>query len=63
MNNNHNTQHGGNFTWNQFCDLSLQGLGEVQKKGYYADSNGIIRDKDGQRVEYNKSTGKIQAIA
>ena len=61
-NNDHNSQHGGCFNWNQFCDLSLSELGEVQDKSYYKDKDGITRDKDGQRVEYNKSTGKMEAI-
>jgi hypothetical protein len=33
-------------------------LGEAQNKRYYKEtSTGILRDKDDQRVEYNRSTG------
>jgi hypothetical protein len=60
--NNHHSAHRGSFSWDQFCDLSIKELGEVQKKGYYADTNNITRDKDGQRVEWNKNTGKMEAI-
>jgi len=58
--NNHNMAHGGSFTWDQFCDLSLEQLGELQTKRYYTDEAGIIRDKDGQRVQYDPSTKKVE---
>lgn len=62
-NNDHSGGHGGNFNWNIFCDLSLEELGSIQNKNYYKEtSTGLLKDKDGQRVEYNKSTGKIEAI-
>jgi len=62
-NNNHSGSHGGEFTWDVFCDLSIQELGEVQNKRYYKEkSTGILKDKDGQRVDYNQSTGKMEAI-
>jgi len=62
-NNDHHGSRGGSFNWNQFCDLSLSELGECQDKGYYKEnSTGILKDKDGVRVEYNKSTGKLEAI-
>lgn len=61
--NSHSGSHGGGFTWNQFCDLSIEELGECQNKRYYKEkSTGILKDKDGQRVDYNQSTGKIEAI-
>ena len=61
--NNHSGGHGGSFNWNQFCDLSIEELGEAQNKRYYKEaSTGILKDKDGVRVEWNKSTGKLEAI-
>ncbi len=55
--------HGGSFNWDQFCDLSIEELGECQNKNYYSEkSSGILKDKDGHRVEYNRSTGKLEAI-
>jgi hypothetical protein len=51
------------LTWNQFCDLSLKEGLELQDKSYYKEySTGILKDKDGLRVEYNRSTGKLEAI-
>jgi hypothetical protein len=52
--------YGGSFTWDQFCDLSLQQLGELQNKRYFTDENGIIRDKDSQRVSYDPSTKRVE---
>lgn len=61
--NNHSATHGGSFKWDQFCYLSIEELGECQNKRYYKEtSTGILKDKDGRRVEWNKSTGKIEAI-
>lgn len=61
--NDHSGSHGGMFNWNQFCDLSLKELGEVQDKSYYKEENtGLLKDKDGIRVEYNPSTEKLEAI-
>jgi len=61
-NNKHTGPRGGNFNWNQFCDLSLRELGEIQTKGYYVDEKGTLRDKDGVQAEYNRNTKKIEAI-
>lgn len=61
--NNHSGTHGGSFKWNQFCDLSIEELGEAQNKRYYTEkSTGILKDIDGKRVEWNRSTGKLEAI-
>lgn len=61
--NNHSGNHGGSFKWNQFCDLSIDELNEAQNKRYYREaSTGILKDKDGVRVEYDRSTGKLEAI-
>ena len=61
--NNHSGAHGGSFNWNQFCDLSIEELGEAQNKRYYKEaSTGILKDIDGVRVEWNRSTGKLEAI-
>ena len=61
--NSHSGTHGGGFTWDAFCDLSIEELGEVQNKNYYKEkSTGILKDKDGQRVDYNQSTGRLEAI-
>lgn len=63
LDNNHSGSHGGSLTWNQFCDLSLKEGLELQDKAYYKqESTGILLDKDGRRVNYNQSTGKIEAI-
>jgi hypothetical protein len=36
---------------------------EVTKKTYYTEkSTGILKDRDGVRVEWNRSTGKLEAI-
>lgn len=60
--NNHGSQRGGSFTWEQFCNLSLQQLGDIQGKGYYKDDKNTLRDRNGVMVEYNRSTGKVSAI-
>ena len=60
--NKHSGGHGGSFNWDQFCDLSLRELGEVQTKNYYVDEKGTLRDKDGVQAEYNRNSGKIEAI-
>lgn len=61
--NNHSGTYGGSFNWDQFCDLSIEELGEAQNKRYYREkSTGILKDKDGTRVEYDRSTGKLEAI-
>ena len=61
--NNHSGTHGGSFKWNQFCDLSIDELNEAQNKNYYREaSTGILKDRDGQRVEYNRGIGKLEAI-
>lgn len=58
--NDHSGTHGGSFNWNQFCDLSIEELGEAQNKNYYkSKQDGTLRDKDGQRVNYDESTGKM----
>lgn len=62
-NNDHSGTHGGSFNWNIFCDLSLEELGECQNKRYYKEkSTGLLKDKDGVRVEYNTNTGKMDAV-
>jgi hypothetical protein len=62
-NNDHSGMHGGSFTWNQFCDLSLEELGEAQNKNYYKEkSTGLLKDKTGVRVQYDNNTGKMQAV-
>ena len=61
--NNHSGTHGGLFNWEQFCNLSIDELKEAQNKRYYREgSTGILKDKDGVRVEYDRSTGKLEAI-
>ncbi|MGI0032452.1 MAG: hypothetical protein ACRD97_04170, partial [Nitrososphaeraceae archaeon] len=53
--------HGGSFNWDLFCDLSLEELGELQNKNYYTErSTGQIKDRTGQRVAYDHSTGKVE---
>jgi hypothetical protein len=62
-NNDHSGGHGGSFTWNQFCDLSIEELGEAQNKNYYKEkSTGILKDRTGVRVQYDSNTGKMQAV-
>lgn len=55
--------HGGTFNFDQYCDLTFDQLSQLQKKGYYTDSKGTLRDSDGSMVEYNRNTKKIEAIA
>ena len=62
-NNDHSMGHGGSFTFDIFCDLSIEQLGELQNKNYYTDDSGIIRDRTGQRVQYDPSTKKVEGIA
>jgi hypothetical protein len=62
-NNDHSAYHGGSFTWNQFCDLSIEELGEAQNKNYYKEkSTGVLKDRTGVRVQYDTNTGKMQAV-
>jgi hypothetical protein len=60
-NNNHYGTHGGSFTSDLFCDLSIEELGELQNKNYYTErSTGAIKDRPGQRVAYDHSTKKVE---
>jgi hypothetical protein len=61
-NNDHSGGHGGLFTWDLFCDLSLKQLSDLQNKRYYADDDGIIRDQTGQRVQYDPSSKKVESV-
>jgi len=59
--NNHSGSHGGMFNWDQFCDLSIEELGECQNKAYYTEKEtGHIKDVTGQRVAYDYSTKKVE---
>jgi hypothetical protein len=59
--NNRMGGHGGSFTWDLFCDLSIEELGELQNKRYYTErSTGQIKDATGQRVAYDHSTKKVE---
>jgi hypothetical protein len=59
--NSHSGTHGGSFTWDLFCDLSLEELGELQNKRYYTEkSTGQIKDSTGQRVAYDHSTKRVE---
>jgi hypothetical protein len=52
----------GDVKWDQFCDLSLEELGDLQNKNYYTEkSTGAIKDRTGQRVAYDHSTKKVEA--
>lgn len=52
----------GDCKWDQFCDLSLEELGELQNKNYYTEkSTGQIKDRTGARVAYDHSTKKVEA--
>ena len=54
----------GDCKWDQFCDLSLEELGELQNKNYYTErSTGAIKDSTGQRVAYDHSTKKVETTA
>jgi hypothetical protein len=59
-NDRHQGYHGGSFTWDLFCDLSIEQLAELQQKRYYTDDAGIIRDATGQRVAYDPSAKKVE---
>jgi hypothetical protein len=59
-NNDRSGAHGGSFSWDLFCDLNIQQLGELQNKRYYTDDAGIIRDATGQRVQYDPSTKRVE---
>jgi hypothetical protein len=54
--------HGGAFTFDQFCDLTFDQLSQLQRKGYFTDSKGTLRDSDGSMVEYNRNTKRIEPI-
>jgi hypothetical protein len=55
--NNDHSGRRGDVKWDQFCDLSLEELGELQNKNYYTEnSTGAIKDRTGQRVAYDPST-------
>jgi hypothetical protein len=58
--NNRLGMHGGSFSFNLFCDLSLQQLGDLQTKRYYTDDAGIIRDATGTKVSYDPSTKRVE---
>jgi hypothetical protein len=60
-NNDHSGVHGGLINWDNFCDLSIEQLGELQNKNYFTDDNNILRDKDGIRVAYDPSTKKVES--
>ena len=57
--NNHSGKH-NNASWNNFCDLTVQQLGELQDKAYYKDASNL-KDKDGITVNYRD--GRMQAIS
>jgi hypothetical protein len=62
-NNDHSGTH-GDCKWDQFCDLSLEELGELQNKNYYTEkSTGQIKDRTGARVSYDHSTKKVETTA
>ena len=62
-NNDRSGGHGDSFTWNQFCDLSIEELGEAQNKNYYKEkSTGLLKDRTGVRVQYDSNTGKMAAV-
>jgi hypothetical protein len=56
-------QDGGGFTLDQFCDLEIDQLRQIQKNAYYTDTKGTLRNSEGAMVEYNRNTKKIEAIA
>jgi hypothetical protein len=59
--NSHSGTHGGMFTWDIFCDLSIEELGELQNKRYYTEkSTGQVKDSTGARVAYDHSTKKVE---
>jgi hypothetical protein len=55
--------HGGDFMFEQFCDLPFKALAEVQKNRFYTNSRGNLRTKEGAIAEYNRANKKIEAIA
>jgi hypothetical protein len=60
-NNDHSGTHGGSFTWQLFCELSLEESGELQNKNYYVEKpTGAIKDRTGQRLAYDHSTKKVE---
>jgi len=61
-NNDHSGTHGGLINWDNFCDLSIEQLGELQNKNYYTDDKGILKDKDNVRVAYDPSTKKVESV-
>ena len=63
-NNDHSGTHGGDFTFNMFCDLSLEELGQLQNTNYYTEKEtGAIKDRKGQRVAYDHSTRKVETTS
>jgi hypothetical protein len=59
--NDHSGSHGGMVTWDQFCDLSIEELGELQNKAYYRErETGAIKDVTGQRVAYDYGSKKVE---
>jgi hypothetical protein len=56
-------QRGGAFTFDQFSDLEIDQLRQIQKNAYYTDTKGTLRNSEGAMVEYNRNTKKIEAIA
>jgi hypothetical protein len=61
-NNDHSGTHGGRISWDNFCDLSIEQLGELQNKNYYTDDKGFLKDKDNVRVAYDPSTKKVESV-
>jgi hypothetical protein len=59
-NNDHSGTRGGLINWNNFCDLSIDQLRELQQKNYYKDNSGTLKDKDNNTVKYNNE--KMEAI-
>jgi hypothetical protein len=63
-NNDHSGTHGGDFSFNLFCDLSLEELGQLQSTNYYTEKEtGAIKDRKGQRVAYDHSTKKVETTS
>lgn len=54
--------HGGAFSWDQFCDLEIDQLRQIQKNNYYLDSKQTLRNAEGQMVQYNNATKMVEAI-
>lgn len=55
-------RHGGNLSFEQFCNLTFEQMSQLQKDGYYLDSKQTLRNSEGQMVEYNRSNKLVQAI-